>query len=254
MAACCGLVPDDWQETVLRTDRNTLINICRQAGKSTFSALKAYHAAAWHRDFTTVMVSKALRQSSELFRKFMGFHRTLGLLEPTSETKLTADFTNGSRVISLPGAEGTIRGISSVDLLIIDEASRVSDEIYVAVRPMLAVSQGQLIAPSTPFGERGWWFESWMRDNGWLKVEVWGKDCPRISPEFLAEERRELGELAYLQEYCCKFVSLHEALFRPDDIAAAMNSSGVEPLSFAHHEQLPAPSVLHSEVSPLFKP
>jgi hypothetical protein len=251
MAACVGLVPDDWQETVLRTDENTLINICRQAGKSTFSALKAYHKVSWSPGSTVVMVSRALRQSGELFRKFIGFHQRLDIVETLSETKLTADFANGSRVISLPGAEGTIRGISAVDLLIVDEAARVPDDLYVAVRPMLATTRGQLVAPSTPFGERGWWWKSWMRDNGWLKLEVPAELCPRIDPAFLEEERRELGDLAYRQEYCCEFIQLNEALFRPADIVAAM-SGGVKPLPFAHNDSIPPASVLHSEVKTLF--
>jgi hypothetical protein len=36
----------------------------------------------------------------------------------------------------------TIRGYSGIKLLILDEAARVPDDIYRAVRPMLAVSAG----------------------------------------------------------------------------------------------------------------
>lgn len=252
MASCLGFVLDEWQETLLRTDEHTLVNICRQAGKSTMAAMKAYHTAVWSPESTIVLISKALRQSGELFRKFIGFHEELNLVETTRQSRLTADFDNGSRVISLPGAEGTIRGISAVDLLIIDEASRVPDGLYVAVRPMLAVSQGQLIAPSTPFGETGWWFRSWQRDNNWLKIEVPATECPRIDPAFLVEEQRELGDLAYRQEYCCEFIQLVDALFRPDDIAAAMAGS-ITPLDLEQSSQPPAPSVLHPEVTPLFK-
>jgi hypothetical protein len=38
--------------------------------------------------------------------------------------------------------EDTIRGFSAVSMLVIDEASRVSDEMYEALRPMLAVGDG----------------------------------------------------------------------------------------------------------------
>jgi hypothetical protein len=36
--------------------------------------------------------------------------------------------------------------------MLIDEAARVSDEIYKAVRPMLAVGNGDLLMMSTPNG------------------------------------------------------------------------------------------------------
>jgi len=52
--------------------------------------------------------------------------------------------------VSLPGDEGTVRGFSGVSLLVIDEAARVADPLYFAVRPMLAVSQGRLVALDTP--------------------------------------------------------------------------------------------------------
>jgi hypothetical protein len=47
----------------------------------------------------------------------------------------------------------------SPGLVIVDEAARVPDDLYRAVRPMLAVSQGRLIALSTPFGQRGWFYD-----------------------------------------------------------------------------------------------
>ncbi len=67
---------------------------------------------------------------------------------------------NGSRIVSLPGTEGTIRSYSAVRLLLVDEASRVDDDTIAAVRPMLAVSGGQLIALSDARGP------SWMVVRG----------------------------------------------------------------------------------------
>ena len=74
---------------------------------------------------------------------------------------MRAEFANGSRVIALPGKEATVRGYSGVDLLVIDEAARVADELYYSVRPMLTVSGGRLVALTTPWGKRGWFFETW---------------------------------------------------------------------------------------------
>jgi hypothetical protein len=54
-----------------------------------------------------------------------------------------------------------LRGFSAVSLLIIDEASRVEDSVYKALRPMLAVGNGDLWLLSTPFGKRGFFYENW---------------------------------------------------------------------------------------------
>jgi hypothetical protein len=60
-----------------------------------------------------------------------------------------------------------VRGFSGTSLLIVDEAARVDDELYYAVRPMLAVSGGVLMMLSTPFGKRGVFYEEWTGGECW---------------------------------------------------------------------------------------
>jgi hypothetical protein len=59
--------------------------------------------------------------------------------------KPSLELANGTRIITLPCTEKTIRGYSNVSLLVIDEASRVEDVLLYAVRPMLAVSKGTIV-------------------------------------------------------------------------------------------------------------
>ena len=76
-----------------------------------------------------LLLSPTQRQSGELFRKCLDFYRAAGRpVEPSSETALTLTLQSGSRIVSLPGHEGNVRGYSAVRLSVIDEASRVSDE------------------------------------------------------------------------------------------------------------------------------
>jgi len=89
-------------------------------------------------------------------RKAAGFARRLGMRTKGDGTnEMSLQFPNGSRIVGLPGSEETIRGFSAVSLLLVDEASRVADELYMAVRPMLAASSGALWLMSTPCGKRG---------------------------------------------------------------------------------------------------
>jgi hypothetical protein len=178
-----------------------------------------------------LLLSPTQRQSGELFRdKLLPLRRALGRpLQDLPPTQLTLELANESRIISLPGNEGGIRGYSGVRLLVVDEAARVPDELYSAVRPMLAVSQGRMIAMSSPFGKRGWFFEEWGSPRRWERVRITAEQCPRISAEFLAEERAAIGERWYRQEYECSFEDMIGAVFRAEDIDAAL-TPGLEPL------------------------
>lgn len=99
------------------------------------------------------------------------------------------------------------------------------NELYFSIRPMLAVSGGHLIALSTLFGTRGWWYEAWRSAESWERYEVPAESCPRISASFLAEERRVLGEWWFSQEYDCRFQNGETQPFNREDIEAAFDPS-----------------------------
>jgi len=157
-------------------------------------------------------------------------YRTLGHVIPTdSYRKLGMHLSNGSRIEALPGTEKTIRGFSGVDLLIVDEAARVADELYYAVRPMLAVSGGRLMMLSTPFGKRGVFYEEWTGGSAWERYTVTASECPRIPPSFLEEERKTLGAWWFAQEYECRFMDTVDQVFQTDVIDKAITDE-VAPL------------------------
>lgn len=219
-ATSAGIIPDPWQARVLRTrHKRMLLNCSRQSGKSTTTALLALHEALYAPGCLILLLSPSLRQSSELFRKVSELYGASGGSVPsTSETLLRLELENGSRILSLPATESTIRGYSAVDLLIIDEASRVSNDLYSSTRPMLAVSNGRLVALSTPYGKRGWWSDAWHSSHDWQRVHVTAEQCPRITPAFLAEEREQLGSWWYQQEYECTFLDAETSVFSSEDI------------------------------------
>lgn len=218
-----GIEPDDWQARVLRSRaQRLLLNCSRQSGKSTIVAVLATHTALFTPTSLVLLVSPTLRQSGELFKKVIGVYRAAG--EPVSaetESALRIELANGSRIVSLPGREGTVRGYSAVKLLIIDEAAWVPSDLYTSLRPMLAVSQGRLAALSTPHGARGWWYDAWSGADPWERVEVPATACPRISAAFLAEERRGMGDWWYEQEYLCRFLDAQSAAFTRGEVDRA---------------------------------
>jgi Terminase large subunit, T4likevirus-type, N-terminal len=226
-----GIVPDAWQENFLRSSSDrVLLNCSRQSGKSTMSAVIALHRALYCPGSLVLCLAPALRQSQELFGKVSGFYRDLGRpVPPQGERKLSLELENGSRIITLPGSEKTIRGFSDAALLLVDEAARVDDGLYYAIRPMLAVGGGSLIMLSTPYGKRGVFYEEWISSHNWERYEVPASECPRISEEFLEEERAELPPFIFRQEYECSFVETEDQVFTTDMIDRAVTDE-VQPL------------------------
>jgi len=223
LARRVNLKPDSWQAQVLESaSSRILLNCSRQSGKSTITAILAVHAVLEEPDSLVLLLSPSLRQSQELFKKAIGFYRDLNRpVPPEAESALRLELENGSRIVSLPGTGQTVRGFSGVRLLVIDEAARVPDDLYLAVRPMLAVSGGRLVALSTPFGTRGWWYQAWRSSEPWERYEVPATDCPRISAEFLEEEQRAMGDWWFRQEYSCQFLEGQHQPFRREDIDRA---------------------------------
>jgi hypothetical protein len=218
--------PDDWQAEALRsTSPRVLMNCCRQSGKSSVTAVLGLHAALARPGALVLLLAPAWRQSAELLRKVLDAYAAIGRPVPSdAENRLSLELANGGRIISLPGrSDATIRGYSGATLLIVDEASRVDDALYYSIRPMLAVSGGRLVTLSTPFGNRGWWHQEWTEGGPtWERFEVPATACPRIPVSFLEEERRALPDWFYQAEYECRFLDAVDAVFRHDDIAAAV--------------------------------
>lgn len=221
--------PDIWAQTVMTSPARYVIeNISRQAGKSTCSAVLAVHKAVFFPKSLILLVSPTLRQSGELQKKCLTFY---DLVDPchkglAEDTKLSIRLTNGSRIIALPGQEDNLRGYSAPALIIEDEASRVSDDLYTAIRPMLATNQGRLILLSTPNGKLGHFYKIWTEGGReWLKIKVTADQIPRISPEFLANEHLNMTEAQYKQEYFGEFMEAEGAVFSSDLFKSLANPS-----------------------------
>ena len=204
-----GFAPDPWQQRVLRSNRRQmLLNCSRQSGKSSVSAVGALHAAEYRPGSLTLMISPTQRQSTELLAKAASFLRKLPGAKLDNEFSIAIKFRSGSRLVSLPGTDpDRIRGFSAPGLVIIDEAAFVSDQLYYALRPMMAVGQGKLIAMSTPNGRRGFFFDEWANGgDDWERETITAYECPRIPPAYLERERKRLGDRWFRQEYLCEFL------------------------------------------------
>jgi len=234
-----GFSPDPVQAQLMHTQhRRVIVNCSRQWGKSTTAAAIAAHRLIHGPDNSlSIVISPSARQSGELIRKVAAFLSRTGVkIKGDGDNDISILHPNGSRIVGLPGRDHTTRGFSAVSLLIIDEASRVTDTVYRAVRPMLTASNGRLFLLSTPYGKRGFFFNEWMRaaqsENSpipWTRVSVPASLCQRLAPELLEEEKIALGENFFNQEYNCEFLDTQDQSF-PYSLVYGAFSKEVEPI------------------------
>jgi len=110
------------------------------------AAVFALYESAANNGSLVLILSRSHRQSAELFHTVARFYDSLGSRFKKRQTLQELELETGSRIVSLPCQADTIRGYSSVQVLMIDEAARVPDNLYRTVRPMLATSGGRRAA------------------------------------------------------------------------------------------------------------
>lgn len=224
LATELGIRLDPWQQAAVSTNaQDILLLAARQSGKSTVAAILALHEIIYSPGSLVLVISPSERQSKRLLRVVRRHYGAMqGVMPATSEGQLVLELRNGSEIHALPGKEATVRGFAQVDLLIIDEAARVDDDLYASVRPMLAVSNGRLVALSTPFGRRGWFYREYAEGGPeFHRTKVSAYDVPRIAPAWLERERNRIGDWWFRQEFLCEWLDAESAAFASDDVARA---------------------------------
>jgi hypothetical protein len=218
-----GFEPDDLQAQVLRSrSKRLLLNCSRQWGKSSVCAIAALYRA-WFRPGSLVVVTgPSGRQSGEFVDKVREFASRLDIKPRGDGRNKSLVLPNKSRIVGVPSKHTTVRGFSGASMLIFDEAAHASDRLYLAMRPVLAASGGDLWCLSTPNGKRGFFWDAWSKGGeAWTRVSAPATECARISKEFLEEERQTHPDNFFRQEYMCEFVQDSEGLFDMDLVDAA---------------------------------
>jgi len=106
-------------------------------------------------------------------------------------------------VLALPGSDDSIRGLTVDGWIIADEAARLTTDLISALRPMRARRpQARLAMLSTAYSRTDPFWTAWSNENPtWLRLKATADIPGLFLPEFLAQERAELGETDFNQEY-----------------------------------------------------
>lgn len=220
-----GFDPDEFQESLVRCDYHKLIlNLHRQSGKSSIAVAKAIQVLL-KKNRALVLIGSPIRdQAMETFDKLLWAYECIG--EPVPIVRKSRHgmlLANRSRVVCLSGRERSVRSYSQPDMILMDEASRIPDEVFRAIGPMrLRNPLGLFWVISTPFGERGFFWRTWtdqlklpQQKRDWLCIQRTVDQSPWVSPEFIDSEIRQHGQSYVEQEYYCQFRSGHGLVY-PD--------------------------------------
>ena len=230
LAREAGFAPDERQAEVLRAMadpavKQGILNCTRQWGKSTTAAAGAVFRVVSRAGCLVVVASASEVQAARLVGTAREMLEKLGIpVRRDGIHQISVLLPNGSRIVGVPRNEATVRGLAAVSLLLIDEAAKVPDSMYHAVRPMVAVSRGDVWLMSTPWGAFGFFYEAWMHGGpAWKRFSVKATECARIPVEWLEQERSQMTRWAFQREFMAEFVRDDLSAFDAELVEAAMD-------------------------------
>lgn len=144
---------------------------------------------------------------------------------PLNKTEIC--FTNGAWIKCFPPTK-SVRG-NTFDLMIIDEAAFVEDEIYREVlEPCVSASNGLVIMASTPNGQKGFFFDFFdpfdlYKQHEYIRYWFHWKQCENENQKKLIKRKykysKAQGNLkSFSQEYEALFTVDKEAFFDDEDV------------------------------------
>lgn len=222
---------DEWQKSYIETppEQDCFLLTGRQAGKTTAMSIKAVELCMhnFREEQNILICSITEKQAYRMLAKALSYAETK---YPSQIKRNKDDKPTMHRVIFKSGAgiycyaagetgEG-LRG-DTIKKLMIDEGSRMGEEFFISVTPMLSVSHGSMDIASTPFGKKDKWgnetfFYKCSKDANYKKFYASAEDCPRHSKEFLEKEKKRMTRLQYAQEYLAQFLDELRQVFSDD--------------------------------------
>jgi len=232
---------DPWQMKFLDTKGDKILCCGRQVGKTEICSKDAGDYAVRNVKSVILMIAPTERQARLLFEKTLDYLLSNfpnmvikgGKDRPTKER---IALRNKTKIFCLPtGVSGiTIRG-RTINRLYVDEASRVPEEVWGAVTPMLLTTGGSMILLSTPFGAQGEFHRIWINkesaydsftrfsatsetvmENRTISA-TWTQKQRDKSLEMIERAKRRMSKREYAQEYLGEFLEELDKYF-PDEL------------------------------------
>jgi hypothetical protein len=197
--------------------RTTVILAPRQTGKSRSLGVCALWWAFRRARQTVLVVSAgedAARRLLALVRTVAAHPLLAGSVVDESGSRVT--LSNGSAIVAVPASERAIRG-TSADLLLVDEAALVSDDVLLsaALPTTAARPDARIVLASTPWAEGGAFHRHVMAgDSAHQRVFRWSLgDAPWITRGVIEAARLSMSPARFAAEFEADWSDLGGALF-----------------------------------------
>ena len=233
-----GVQPFSYQKGFMDEDHDRKQFVAgRQVGKSRTCAWIALHKAITREGAMVLITAKSRRQATELFNQIKEELRIAesnnSLTETdfgiTRDTRTEINFDNGSRIKVVPiGNDGSNIRTYSADVIIVDEAAFIDEQVFQEVlTPMLAVTDGDFVIISTPYGKQGFFWKK-KNDDDWYTQQVSSWDNPKIDDDFIDKQREQLTSLQFKQEIRGEFDEETNSAFPSRDVLSCMSPTVTE--------------------------
>jgi hypothetical protein len=209
-----------WQADALWLDqRTTCVVAPRQSGKSRSLAVLALHWAYKARGQRVLLISAGEEASRRLLTEIRTIVSASPLLRTSAVDEQAGLLTlvNGSEIRSVPASERQIRGWT-VDLLLVDEAALVPDDLLLgaAIPTTAARPHARIVLASSATSASGAFYDHAVRGEAgaeYVRTYRWAlAECEWIAPSVIQAARDSMTEMRFRAEYEGVFASGQDAL------------------------------------------
>jgi Terminase large subunit, T4likevirus-type, N-terminal/Terminase RNaseH-like domain len=201
----------------------------RQAGKSRTLAVLSLHEAFARPGTRVLIISAGEEAAKDLLSEISALAKSPLLTGSVlDDERHQINLTNGSSIRSVPASEKQVRG-KSVDLLVIDEAAFVSEEIWTAARYTAVGRQGsRIVMASTPWGPKDRFFALTYRagvrhEAGYESIRWPSTASPMVDAELLEMWRATSPDREYRREVLAEWVDSDGSYFTDAELESAIS-------------------------------
>jgi hypothetical protein len=208
------------QAEVLNHHAHRLILCCpRQWGKSTIVAIKALHFALNNPKSEILVLSNSEDHAGIVVEKIAAYAAALEIPRRRAHGKrYSLELPNHSRIFAVAHNHSSGVGYTA-DIVIVDEAALVDDQVLSYVSRVLTRTNGRLWLIGTPRGQTGLFYSIWHdKSLNWHRVKATIDDAPYAGAAFIAEQK-SLFPGSFRQDFYCEFVQSPGRLLSRDRIA-----------------------------------
>ncbi|MFR9803143.1 terminase large subunit domain-containing protein [Pseudonocardia sp. RS010] len=202
----------------------------RQVGKSVLLAACALHTAATRRNATVLIISAGEDAAKRLLADVADLATSSAALRGSvlDETRSSVTLSNGSVIRSVPASQRQVRGWA-VDLLIVDEAGFIDQDLWRAAEPAIIARPGsRVILASSPWGTPEHFFRAlWNRGRSSPDEQVrswhWPSSVsPLVDDALLAQIREREAPDYFAREFLAEWPDASGSYFSERELMAAV--------------------------------